>query len=101
MRYDNLNGALSRDSILEQQWPWSTSRDCGGLSRHNLLNTCWNGASEVSIGIYVNKDAARIVIYEHKCGSYGVLNLLGDFSPNNYGKMFTWSQVLVERQKVS
>jgi hypothetical protein len=48
-----LSGMLSRDSALEQQGPGSGSRDCKGLNRHNFLNTCPNGAKEVSIGIYV------------------------------------------------
>jgi hypothetical protein len=46
---------MSRDSALEQQWPGSGSRDCEGLKRHNFLNTCPNGASEVFIGIYVKR----------------------------------------------
>ena len=40
-------------SALEQQWLGSGSLDWEGLRRHNILNTCLNGASEVCIGIYV------------------------------------------------
>ena len=35
--------------------PGSDSRDCKGSNRHNFLNTCPNGASEESIGIYVKR----------------------------------------------
>ena len=45
----------ARDSALEQQWPGSGSLYCEGLNRHNFLNTCPNGESEVSIGIYVKR----------------------------------------------
>jgi hypothetical protein len=48
-----LSGALSRESALEQQWLGSGSRDCEGLNKNNLLNTCPNGANEVCISIYV------------------------------------------------
>jgi hypothetical protein len=53
--YANLSGALSRDNSLEKQWLGSGSQDCEGLKRHNFLNTCSNGAIEVSIGIYVKR----------------------------------------------
>jgi hypothetical protein len=46
-RYANLNG--------DQQWPGSGSRECKGLNRHNFLNICPNGASEVCIDIYVKR----------------------------------------------
>jgi hypothetical protein len=46
-----LSGAVS----LEQQWPGSGCRDCGGLNRHNFVITCLNEASEVFIDIYVKR----------------------------------------------
>jgi hypothetical protein len=55
MRYGNLSGVLSRDRALQQQWPGSGSRDCKGLIKHNFLNTSPNGASEVSIDMYVKR----------------------------------------------
>jgi hypothetical protein len=55
MRYGILSGALSWDSALDQQWLGSGSRDCKGLNKHNFLTTCLNGASEMSIGIYVKR----------------------------------------------
>ena len=33
------------------KWSESGSRDCWGLNNHNLLNTCRNGANDVSISI--------------------------------------------------
>jgi hypothetical protein len=44
-----LSGTLSRDITLDSSDSW----DNEGLNRHNFLNTCPNGANEVSIGIYV------------------------------------------------
>jgi hypothetical protein len=46
---------MSRDSALEQQWPGSGSRDCKALKEYNFLITFPNGASEVSIFIYVKR----------------------------------------------
>jgi hypothetical protein len=42
-------------SALDQQSPGSGSRDCECLNRHNFLIFCPNGASEVSIGIYISR----------------------------------------------
>ena len=52
MRYGKLCEALPRDNILEQQWSGSGSLECQSLNRHNFLETCLNGTSEVFIGIY-------------------------------------------------
>ena len=32
--------------------PGSDSRDCQGSNGHNVVNTCLNGSSEGSLGIY-------------------------------------------------
>ena len=53
LRYDIWSEALSRDNALEQQWHGSDSRDCQTSSRHIFLDTYYNGAFKVSIGIYV------------------------------------------------
>jgi hypothetical protein len=50
-----VNGVLSRDNDLEQQWPRSGSRDYEGLNVHNFLNTCLNRVSEVCIVIKVKR----------------------------------------------
>ena len=42
--------------------PGCDSRDCQGSNRHNFLNTCLNGASEESIGIYVNQTSYKEVM---------------------------------------
>jgi hypothetical protein len=73
---------LFRDSVLEQQWLGSGSRDCKGLGRHNFLDTCVNGTSEVSIGIYVKcrlRYSGWLLDSETPHGSYGGLKLQGGF----------------------
>ena len=54
-RYDNLSEVLFWDNALKQKWHGSGSQDCKGLNRHNFFNTCLNGASELSINIYVKR----------------------------------------------
>ena len=53
---------------------------------HNFLNTCLNGASEESIGIYANSRcrwSGHLLDLETTHGSYGGLKLLGDCTSNS------------------
>jgi hypothetical protein len=49
----NLPNHWSRDNALDIALDSSGSWDCEGLTKHNFLNTCLNGASEVTINIYM------------------------------------------------
>lgn len=75
-------------------------KNCQGLNIHNFLKTSLNGPIEESIGIYMTIALSFDSIINHT-KTFRVLKLHGASNPKRLNKIFTCSQLLVERQRIS
>ena len=67
--------ALSKSITLEQQWPGSGSRYCGGLNMHNFLNVCWMRHVRCSSASTWNLDDNRVVTNENQISHMKVMEV--------------------------
>ena len=72
----NIESDVVKDTIVQRVMPGSPK----SLKGHNSITTCWNEASEVSIGIYAKSRCQRsgcLIKKKLGPGRYGYLNPQG------------------------